>query len=160
MKKRLSKSLLMTVLITGMCIGGAQGVFAADNLNTFALDEYVVTATRTMKQLQEVPASVSVVTAKDIEDRNISTVPDVLQTLPGVYVSQSAQYGPTGNLTVRGYSSDNILVLVDGAPVNNAYNNDVDWEMLPVENIERIELVKGAGSSLYGGTAEWRSNGL
>lgn len=153
MKKKISKSLLMTTLITGLCIGGVQSAFAADNLNTFALDEYVVTATRTMKQLQEVPASVSVVTAKDIEDRNISTVPDVLQTLPGVYVSQSAQYGPTGNLTVRGYSSDNILVLVDGAPVNNAYNNDVDWEMLPVENIERIELVKGAGSSLYGGRA-------
>ena len=54
MKKRLSKSLLMTALITGMCIGGGQGAFAAENLNTFALDEYVVTATRTMKQLQEV----------------------------------------------------------------------------------------------------------
>ena len=52
MKKRLSKSLLMTALVTGMCIGGVQGAFAADDLNTFALDEYVVTATRTMKQLK------------------------------------------------------------------------------------------------------------
>lgn len=153
MRRHISKSLLMVALITGLCSGGVQSASAADNLNTFALDEYVVTATRTMKQLQEVPASVSVVTAKDIEERNISTVPDALQNLPGVYVGQSASYGPTGDLKVRGYSSDNILVLVDGAPVNNAYNNDVEWEMFPVENIERIELVKGAGSSLYGGRA-------
>ena len=54
MKKKISKSLLMTALITGLCIGGVQSAFAADDLNTFALDEYVVTGTRTMKQLQEV----------------------------------------------------------------------------------------------------------
>ena len=139
----------MTALITGMCIGGVQNAFAAENLNTFALDEYVVTATRTMKQLQEVPASVSVVTAKDIEAKNIMSVPDALQTVSGIYKSQAAQ----GGIQLRGFTSEDILVLIDGMSLNTAYGNAVEWEMLPIENIERIEVVKGAGSSLYGGRA-------
>lgn len=149
MKKKISKSLLMTTLITGLCIGGAQGVFAAEDLNTFALDEYVVTATRTMKQLQEVPASVSVVTAKEIEEKNIMSVPEAVATLPGVYKSQAAQ----GGITLRGFGSSDILVMVDGMYINSARNNEVAWEMVPIDNVERIEVVRGAGSSLYGGRA-------
>ena len=149
MKKTISKSLLMTALITGLCAGGAQGAFAGETLNTFALDEYVVTATRTMKQLQEVPASVSVVTAKEIEEKNILSVPDALATLPGVYKSQAAQ----GDIKLRGFSSADVLVMIDGMYVNNTYNNSVSWEMVPIDNIERIEVVRGAGSSLYGGRA-------
>ncbi len=157
MKRKMSKSLLMTALITGLCIGGVQHAFAAEDLNTFALDEYVVTATRTMKQLQEVPASVSVVTAKDIEEKNILSVADAVQTLPGVFKSQAAPTSAmavAGNgISMRGFTSEDILVLVDGMQMNTAYGNDVNWEMIPVENIERIEVVRGAGSSLYGGRA-------
>lgn len=149
MKRNISKSLLMTALITGLCIGGVQGVSAAENLDTFALDEYVVTATRTLKQLQEVPASVSVVTAQDIEEKNIMSVPDALQMVTGVYKSQAAQ----GGIQMRGFTSEEILVLIDGMQLNTAYGNAVEWEMIPVENVERIEVVKGAGSSLYGGRA-------
>lgn len=150
MRRHISKSLLMVALITGLCSGGVQSASAADNLNTFALDEYVVTATRTMKQLQEVPASVSVVTAKDIEERNIMSVPDALEMLPGVYKNQASQ----GGIALRGFDdSNNILVMIDGIQVNNTYNGDVDWEMLPIDNVERIEVARGAGSSLYGGHA-------
>lgn len=63
----------------------------ANEVQEYELDEMVVTATRTMKQIQEVPSSVSVVTAKDIEERNITSVPEALQTLPGVYKSQAIQ---------------------------------------------------------------------
>ncbi|WP_307760699.1 TonB-dependent receptor domain-containing protein [Phascolarctobacterium sp.] len=109
----------------------------------------VVTATRTMKELQEVPSSVSVVTAQDIEERSINSVPEALQTLPGVYMNQAAQ----GGIQIRGFSSSDILVLLDGLPMNTTYNNGMEWEMVPVENIARIEVVRGAGSSLYGGRA-------
>lgn len=152
MKKLASKGLLMSALICGNVLWGGTTVLA-NEVQEYELDEMVVTATRTMKQIQEVPSSVSVVTAKEIEERNIKAIPEVLQTLPGVYMSQSPSYGSTGGLEIRGFSSDNILVLLDGMPMNSSHNNEVQWEMMPVENIARIEVAKGAGSSLYGGRA-------
>ena len=131
-----------------MYSGGGITVLA-NEVQEYELDTMVVTATRTMKQIQEVPSSVSVVTAKDIEERNITSVPEALQTLPGVYKSQAIQ----GGIQLRGFGSGDILVLVDGLQMNYPFNSTVDWEMIPVENIERIEVVRGAGSSLYGGHA-------
>lgn len=84
MKKLASKGLLMSALICGNVLLGGNAVFA-EEVHEYDLDAMVVTATRTMKQIQEVPSSVSVVTAKDIEERNITSVPEALQTLPGVY---------------------------------------------------------------------------
>ena len=153
MSKVVSKSLLMTALICGNVLWGGNVVFAEENTEDINLDEMVVTATRTMKQIQEVPSSVSVVTAKDIQQKNIQSLPEALQTLPGVYMSQSPSYGSAGDITIRGFDSKNVLVLLDGAVLNTAYNNEVQWDMIPVENIERIEVAKGAGSSLYGGRA-------
>ena len=147
--QKISKSMLMTVLITGMCIGGAQQSFAEEAVNSFDLDEMVVTATRTMKELQEVPSSVSVVTAKEIQEKSINSVAEALQTLPGVYKSQVAQ----GGIQLRGFGSSDILVLVDGQQMNTSYNGSVDFNMIPVESIERIEVLRGAASSIYGGHA-------
>ena len=149
LKKSLTKSALMVALLTNSVIWGGTAVYAEESLQQFNLDQMVVTATRTMKELQEVPSSVSVVTAQDIEERSINSVPEALQTLPGVYMNQAAQ----GGIQIRGFSSSDILVLLDGLPMNTTYNNGMEWEMVPVENIARIEVVRGAGSSLYGGRA-------
>ena len=92
MKKLASKGLLMSALICGNVLWGGITVLA-NEVQEYELDTMVVTATRTMKQIQEVPSSVSVVTAKDIEERNITSVPEALQTLPGVYKSQAIQGG-------------------------------------------------------------------
>lgn len=74
------KGLLMSALICGNVLLGSTAAFA-EEVQEYDLDAMVVTATRTMKQIQEVPSSVSVVTAKEIEDRNITSVPEALQTL-------------------------------------------------------------------------------
>ena len=139
----------MTALITGLCIGGVQSAFAAEDLNTFALDEYVVTATRTLKQLQEVPASVSIVTAKDIEERNVNSVQEALQNLLGVYMNPTAQSG----IQMRGFGGTDILVLIDGQQMNTTYNGSTNLNSIPIESIERIEVLRGAASSIYGGHA-------
>ena len=117
--------------------------------NNFTLNEMVVTATRTMKELKEVPSSVSVITAKEIEEKNVTSVQEALQHLPGVYMSQAAQ----GGIQLRGFSSSDVLVLVDGVQMNDTYGGDVNFNMIPVENIERIEVLRGAASSIYGGHA-------
>lgn len=92
MKKLASKGLLMSALICGNVLLGGNAVFA-EEVHEYDLDAMVVTATRTMKQIQEVPSSVSVVTAKDIEDRNVTSVQEALQYMPGVYMDQTAQGG-------------------------------------------------------------------
>ena len=64
-------------------------------------------------------------------------------------MSQAAQDG----LQLRGFSSSDVLVLVDGVQLNDTYEGDVNFNMIPVENIERIEVLRGAASSIYGGHA-------
>lgn len=147
--KKISKSMLMTCLICGAAIGNSSLVYANDNLQEFSLDTMVVTATRTMKDMQEVPSSISVVTAEDIEKRNVTSVQEALQNLPGVYMNQAAQ----GGIQLRGFGSTDILVLVDGQQMNTTYNGSVNFNMIPVESIERIEVLRGAASSIYGGHA-------
>ena len=142
-----SKIILFSMILTAM---SASIVYAAD---TNVADEpkvshtITVTATRTMEDIITTPSAVSVVTDKDIETRRVDTVTDALQMLPGVYKSQKAN----GGLQIRGFDSTDTLVLLNGVPMNNTFNNGVDWEAIPVHSIERIELVRGPSSSLYGG---------
>ena len=148
MKKSVSKGLLMSALICGNVLLGGNAVLA-NEIQEYDLDAMVVTATRTMKQIKEVPSSVSVVTAKELENHNVISVQDALQYLPGVYMDQSSQ----GAISLRGFGSTNVLVLVDGVQQNDTYEGSVNFNSIPVENIERIEVVRGAGSSIYGGHA-------
>lgn len=147
--KKIGNSMLMTFLICGSAIVNNSIVYADDNLQEFSLDTMVVTATRTMKDMQEVPSSISVVTAEDIENRNVTSVQEALQNLPGVYMNQAAQ----GGIQLRGFGSTDILVLVDGQQMNTSYDGAVNFNMIPVESIERIEVLRGAASSIYGGHA-------
>ena len=151
MKKAISKSLLMTALITGLCVGGAQGAFAGETLQEFTLDPMIVTATRTEKNLLKVPASATVITAKEIQEKNIKDFKDIFKGQSGILVSQTED--AYSGIQMRGFNSENILVLYDGQPMNNAWNGEASLTSIPVENIERIEIVRGAASSLYGGRA-------
>jgi len=149
-KKLASKGLLMSALICGNVLLGGNAVFAED-VQEYDLDAMVVTATRTMKQIQEVPASVSVVTAKDIERHNVTTIQEALQYVPGLYMNQAK--AQDDQIMLRGMDTPNILVLVDGVQINSAYNGAVNFDQIPVESIERIEVLRGAASSIYGGRA-------
>ena len=150
MKKLASKGLLMSALICGNVLWGGTTVLA-NEVQEYELDEMVVTATRTMKQIQEVPASVSVVTAKDIERHNVTTIQEALQYVPGLYMNQAK--AQDDQIMLRGMDTPNILVLVDGVQLNSAYNGAVNFDQIPVESIERIEVLRGAASSIYGGHA-------
>jgi len=149
-KKLASKGLLMSALICGNVLLGGNAVFAED-VQEYDLDAMVVTATRTMKQIQEVPASVSVVTAKDIERHNVTTIQEALQYVPGLYMNQAK--AQDDQIMLRGMDTPNILVLVDGVQINSAYKGAVNFDQIPVESIERIEVLRGAASSIYGGRA-------
>ena len=150
MSKSSKKALALAVLCAVSSMGFAGYASAEESEHPeFMLDSMVVTATRTMKELKEVPSSVSVVTAEEIKERNVTSVQEALQYMPGVYMAQNAQ----GGISLRGYSGSNVLVLVDGVQMNDTYDGGVNFNMIPVENIERIEVLRGAASSIYGGHA-------
>lgn len=149
MKPKTSKAqlVLLSMILSAMTGQAVQAMDTSVAEETVMLPTVTVTATRTMEDIAKTPSSVSVVTAKDIEAKRVDTVADALQLLPGVYKSQVGN----GGLQIRGFGSTNILVLLNGVPMNNTFNNGVDWEAIPVHTIDRIELVRGASSSLYGG---------
>lgn len=141
------KSKEITALLAVLALAGTGTVHAETPVYT--LKGITVTANRQAERLQDVPANVQVVTEKDIQKRNVQNTAQAISMVTGVSASQSVE----GTVNLRGYSSKNILVLVDGQPMNTAWNGDVDWNMIPVENIRKIEVVSGGQSALYGGRA-------
>lgn len=130
------------------CIGGLIG-FAPVHAQDFELANVAVTATRTNEEVAHVPAAVSVITAEEIARRPAQNISDILSHLPAAYQVPTSD----GELSIRGFSTKDVLVLLDGQPLNSGWDGAVDWQSIPTDNIERIEIVRGAGSSLYGGRA-------
>lgn len=121
---------------------------AAEN----ALSPVVVTATRTAQTVDESLASVTVITREDIDNSQALTIPDILRGVPGLDITMGG-LGKTASVFMRGTESDHVLVLVDGVKIGSATTGSVAFEHLPLSQIERIEIVRGPRSSLYGSEA-------
>jgi len=121
------------------------------------LDDMVVTATRYERPLADLPARVTVVTAADLQRLSIGKLDEALAYVAGVTQSrQDGAYSFSSVVSLRGLSTSQqgrTLVLVDGIPVNTSATGSVNWNRIPVEMVERIEVFKGPGSSIYGGDA-------
>jgi iron complex outermembrane receptor protein len=120
------------------------------------LDEVVVTATRDTQEIRKIPANVTVITKEEIEQSNAKTVVDVLRDKVDVMVTDYYGNGKSTSVDVRGFGETgplNTLVLVDGRRVNEIDLSGVDWTQIPLDRVERIEIVRGAGSVLYGDNA-------
>lgn len=118
-------------------------------------DPLYVTITKFFTPLDEVGSSVSVITEDELEAREVRTLPDALRTVPGLSVVQS---GPTGTITsvfMRGANSNQVLVLLNGNPVGDpsAGNGAFGFSQIPAADIERIEVLRGPASALYGSRA-------
>ena len=119
------------------------------------IDEMVVTATRTEKKVDDAPAKVTVITKEEIERYHIKTIDDALRHEVGVYIKRSNPISEsTAKVIMRGFSGqDQVLVLLDGVPVNEGYFGGVNWDTINIKSVERIEVTRGGGSALYGGNA-------
>ncbi|MFL5577100.1 MAG: TonB-dependent receptor plug domain-containing protein [Gemmatimonadaceae bacterium] len=120
--------------------------------DTARLNPVVVTATRTPVARDAAPASVTVLTGEELRAQGVARVADALRQVPGAAVAQSGSYGGTTTLFLRGGERDYAKVLVDGVPVNDA-GGDFDFANLTTDNVERIEILRGPGSVLYGSDA-------
>lgn len=115
------------------------------------LNEVVVTGTKTEKTLKNVPVLTQVISARQMLNMGITSVTGALQTMvPGLDVSQ---FGTRASITMQGMDAKYVLFLIDGERIAGEVNGDIDYSMLNMENIERIEVIKGASSSLYGSNA-------
>jgi len=123
---------------------------------TLNLGQIVVTPTKQARSIYEVPANVNIITAEDIEESNAKDLTDLLATTESAMVYDASGVGTQGRVNMRGFwggMSTHNLVLVDGISVNSGNDKLVDWNTIPLETIERIEVVKGPASALYGDSA-------
>ncbi len=120
----------------------------------YNLGQVVVTATKTKRTVKNVSSTVTVITKEDIEKSNAKGVAELLMQVPGVYAYDQYGAGVEGHIGIRGfapYGSERVLIMVDGVPWNSGNDGYVQQSKLPnIEGIERIEVVKGPSSALYG----------
>jgi iron complex outermembrane receptor protein len=122
------------------------------------LEQVVVTATRYEEPTEKVPSSVTVITSEDIQATTAQTVPDVLRDKAGIEVRDILGNGRTATVGISGWGGEtagsNTLLLVDGRRVNKIDLSGIDWTQIPLDRIERIEVVRGGGAAvLYGDNA-------
>jgi len=134
-------------------VGGDEARAVPLTLQLAAVAEsVVVSAAQVDMPLSLVPDSVTVLTRADLDARQITTLPDALRRVPGLTVAQSGGVGGLTSLFPRGGESDFTLVLVDGVEMN-VFGGGFDFSSLPIADIERIEVVRGPESAVYGGGA-------
>jgi iron complex outermembrane receptor protein len=131
-------------------------LFAQEQEKEVTLEEVVVTATRDIQEIRKIPANVTVITKKEIEQSTAQNIVDVLQNEVDVEVRDIYGNGKSASVDIRGFGETgllNTLVLVDGRRVNEIDLSGVDWTQIPLDQVERIEIIRGSASVLYGDNA-------
>lgn len=131
-----------------LLLASVSPVFAGD-----ISEPLIVTATRTAQSADETLAPVTVITRDDIKRLQASSVQDVLRGVPGINISNNGGSGKATSIILRGTNSDHVLVLIDGIKVGSATLGTTSFQDIPVDQIDRIEIVRGPRSSLYGSEA-------
>lgn len=136
--------------MAAILLGVANAVAAAEETTA----PIIVTATRTAQTADETLASVTVLTREDIEASHSNTLMELLQNRTvGLDVSRNGGPGSTTSLYLRGGESDHVLVLIDGVRVGSVTTGSFNWAGISPDQIERIEIVRGPNSTLYGSEA-------
>ncbi len=150
-KTRLAGALALMALLAQP----AQAQDAIQNTNQVTLPQIVVSATTVPTPVNEVANSVTVITADDLEQRQLRTVPDALKQVPGIDVVQTGGPGGQTSVFIRGTNANHVKVLIDGIDVGNPSitNGAFDFGHLLAGDIERIEVLRGPQSGLYGSDA-------
>lgn len=120
---------------------------------TDTLGEIVVTATRIAQPLKQSLSSTTVITRQDIRESQAADVAAILRSVAGVEINQAGGMGKTTNLYLRGTNATHTLILLDGVRISSATSGTTSIQDLMLDQIERIEVVRGNVSSLYGSEA-------
>ena len=152
MKKYILFSMLMAGATPAMAAMDSDDAYVDSVCRQFDLNEVVVTGTRTPKFLKDTPIQTRVINARELARLDATNVQDLLQQeLPGVEFSYAMNQQT--HLNFSGFGGQGVLFLVDGERLAGETMDDVDFTRLNMDNVERIEIVKGAASALYGSNA-------
>jgi vitamin B12 transporter len=145
---------LFSLMTSAATSAGAQDAASispdGDQLPEATAEPVVVSATRFDIPLDQSPASVSVISSQDLEQKQIERVSDALREVPGLAVVQTGTPGQLTSVFMRGLPSQDMQVLLDGIPINQGLAGQFDFANLTTDNIDRIELVRGPQSTIYG----------
>ncbi|MEW6026008.1 MAG: TonB-dependent receptor [Planctomycetota bacterium] len=135
----------------------ANGIFADETSAPITkTSEIIVTATRSEKEMLKIPANVTIISEDDIRKSNARCISEILKTENGLLVNDWTGTGKAVTVDMRGFGGTgplNTLVLVDGRRVTQVDLSGTDWSQIPIEDVGKIEIVRGAGSILYGDNA-------
>lgn len=131
----------------------AAALLLASTASASAQTQIVIYANQAPMEAGKVGASVSVVSGETLRSSGVSTVADALRTVPGIAVNQQGIRGSLTQVRIRGAEANHLLVLIDDVPVNEISNGDFNFADLALEDIERIEVIRGPQSGLYGANA-------
>ncbi|MEW6040990.1 MAG: TonB-dependent receptor, partial [Elusimicrobiota bacterium] len=149
----LSKKKLVSMLVGLMVSGLTQIPVAQEEEKPLELEEVVITGTKTERRLKDVPVRTEIITSKEIEDKGAANLYEALEGMPGVRVEQQCSYCNFSIVRMQGMAAGHVQVLIDGQPIYSGLAGVYGLQQIPTANIERIEIVKGAGSALYGASA-------
>ena len=149
---------MITASLAALALTGGAFSVHAEEMPVYSLDAVVVTANRTPEKQIDSNANVSVVTAKEIEEKHYDDVAQAVKNVPGIFISSHGASSQTTNsdqIYING--SDKVVVLVDGMRRNfngNSLMNASIGEMVAMDSIDHIEVLKGSASTLYGSDAQ------
>ncbi len=143
----MSKKIIAGPVLLTVTLAFASPSYSAENIE---LDDVVVTASRIEEPLSATLRDVSVIDREQIERAGQSTLVEILQTQPGIEITNTGGEGKASAIFMRGTSSNHVLVLIDGVRVNSATLGTTTFENIPVALIDKIEIVRGPATSLYG----------
>jgi vitamin B12 transporter len=142
---RHATGIFVLLLLTGPAAGQTE--------ETRRVEPVVVTATKIETPVGELGASVTVVNGDDVQTYHYSTIDDALRTVPGVEIRRSGSVGKISSVFIRGANSNQVQVLVDGVRVKSPTTGQLDLTDISPDLIERIEIIRGPQSTLYGADA-------
>jgi iron complex outermembrane receptor protein len=149
---------LMLIPINGLVLAQAPKEIPRQE-EEIILEEVVVVATRVGEEIIRIPANVTVITSEDIERSTAKQITELLRREAGIMVTNTSGSTPTGvTVEARGFNNGGgnggrTLVLVDGWKANEADSSNPDWALIPLDNIDRIEVVRGPATAIYGDSA-------
>jgi len=143
---------MLIIFLSLIFLFSFQSVYAEES----HLEEIIVTATKYDEEISKIPSFITVISEEDIKNSTAQTIPDVLRKF-GIHVSDITGNKRTFNVDIRGFgetSQSNLLVLIDGMKINQPDLSGSDWLLIPLERVEKIEIIRSsAGSVLYGDNA-------
>ena len=141
------------LLLVSMLAAGPLGNVLAEESHSAEVEKIIVSATKTPHTLGDVPVAAEVITREELQERNVRTVQEALEISTTLIVESTSGYNNRGLIGMQGLEPRHTLVLIDGQRVQGGHQNAMDIQQVSIEMIERIEIVKGPASALYGSEA-------